>query len=71
MSQNGKGDSPRNCFSKQYKDNYDAIFRSKEKNAAQAIPVKTSEQEAGKGKQTVQQATEGIPSRLSDMQGVR
>ena len=68
---NGKGDAPRNCFSKQYKDNYDAIFRSKEKNAAQAIPVKTSEQEAGKGEQTVQQATEGIPSRLSDVQGVR
>jgi len=68
---NGKGDAPRNCFSKHYKDNYDAIFRSKEKNAAQAIPVKTSEQEAGKREQTVQQATEGIPSRLSDVQGVR
>lgn len=24
---NGKGDSPRNCFSKQYRTNYDAIFR--------------------------------------------
>tara|TARA_R110000787_G_scaffold39265_6_gene98610 strand:- start:967 stop:1116 length:150 start_codon:yes stop_codon:yes gene_type:complete len=22
---NGKGDSPRNCFSKNYKDNYDQI----------------------------------------------
>jgi hypothetical protein len=22
---NGKGDSPRNCFSKKFKDNYDAI----------------------------------------------
>ena len=22
---NGKGDSPRNCFSKQFKDNYDSI----------------------------------------------
>jgi len=62
---NGKGDAPRNCFSKQYKDNYETIFGTK-KN-----PVKTSEQEAGKGKQTVQQATEGIPSRLSDVQGVR
>ena len=68
---NGKGDAPRNCFSKQFKDNYDAIFRSKEKNAAQAIPVKTSEQGAGKGEQTVQQATEGIPSRLFDVRSVR
>ena len=65
MSQNGKGDSPRNCFSKQFKDNYETINWSKK------ISVKTSEQEAGKGKQTVQQVTEGIPSRLSDVQGVR
>ena len=62
---NGKGDAPRNCFSKQFKDNYETINWSK-KN-----PVKTSEQEAGKGEQTVQQVTEGIPSRLSDVQGVR
>jgi len=61
---NGKGDAPRNCFSKQFKDNYETINWSKK------IPVKTSEQEAGKGKQTVQQATEGIPSRLSDVLGV-
>ena len=65
MSQNGKGDSPRNCFSKQFKDNYETINWSKK------ISVKTSEQEAGKGEQTLQQATEGIPSRLSDVQGVR
>ena len=63
--QNGKGDSPRNCFSKQFKDNYETINWSKK------ISVKTSEQEAGKGEQTLQQATEGIPSRLSDVQGVR
>lgn len=25
--QNGKGDAPRNCFSKAYKDNFDDIFR--------------------------------------------
>lgn len=24
---NGKGDSPRNCFSEEYRENYDAIFR--------------------------------------------
>ena len=63
--QNGKGDSPRNCFSKQFKDNYETINWSK-KNA-----VKTSEQEASKREQALQQATEGIPSRLSDVQGVR
>ena len=62
---NGKGDAPRNCFSKQFKDNYETINWSKK------ISVKTSEQEAGKGEQTLQQVTEGIPSRLSDVQGVR
>ncbi len=25
---NGKGDAPRNCFSEQYRDNYDRIFRT-------------------------------------------
>ena len=63
--QNGKGDSPRNCFSKQFKDNYETINWSKK------ISAKTSEQKAGKGEQTVQQATERIPSRLSNVQGVR
>ena len=28
MSQNGKGDSPRNCFSQAYRENYDAIFKN-------------------------------------------
>lgn len=27
---NGKGDSPRNCFSKQYRDNFDEIFGKKD-----------------------------------------
>ena len=27
MSQNGKGDSPRNCYSAKYRKNYDEIFR--------------------------------------------
>ena len=26
---NGKGDSPRNCFSQQYRENFDRIFRGK------------------------------------------
>ena len=25
---NGKGDSPRSCFSQDYRDNYDRIFRT-------------------------------------------
>lgn len=25
---NGKGDAPRNCFSEQYRTNYDRIFRT-------------------------------------------
>lgn len=28
---NGKGSSPRSCFSKEYKNNYDEIFRKKSK----------------------------------------
>ena len=31
--QNGKGDSPRNVFSKQYKKNYELINWSKKKNS--------------------------------------
>ena len=30
---NGKGDSPRSCFSKEYRDNYDHIFRTKKYDA--------------------------------------
>ena len=29
MSKNGKGSSPRNCFSEQYRINYDRIFKKK------------------------------------------
>ncbi len=28
----GKGDRPRNCFSKKYRDNYDSINWNKEEN---------------------------------------
>jgi len=31
-STNGKGDKPRSCFSKQFKDNYDEIFRKKKES---------------------------------------
>ncbi len=29
MSQNGKGDSPRNCFSKEFRDGWDFAFKKK------------------------------------------
>jgi hypothetical protein len=29
---NGKGDAPRNCFSEQYRENYDSIFRKEERS---------------------------------------
>jgi hypothetical protein len=31
-NQAGKGDKPRNCFSKKYRDNYDAINWNKKKS---------------------------------------
>jgi hypothetical protein len=31
-NQNGKGDKPRNCFSKKYKKNYDSINWGKKKS---------------------------------------
>lgn len=36
----GKGDRPRNCFSKQFKDNYESIFR---KTAAEWAKVENAE----------------------------
>ena len=33
MSQNGKGDKPRSCFSEKFKDNYDFIFGKKKKKS--------------------------------------
>lgn len=36
----GKGDKPRNCFSKQYKDNFDQInWKSKTKNKSDTKKV--------------------------------
>jgi hypothetical protein len=29
----GKGSAPRNCFSREYRDNWDAIFRKSERDA--------------------------------------
>jgi hypothetical protein len=53
---NGKGSRPRNCFSAQYRDNYETIFGTK-KNTTEA-----REQEARKTEQTVHSAAQGVPS---------
>lgn len=34
----GKGDKPRSCFSKKYKDNYDQIKWPKQKKKSQTLP---------------------------------
>ena len=57
--QKGKGDNPRNCFSRQFKDNYETINWSK-KN-----PAKESEQEAGETEQRVLKDQQGSLSRES------
>jgi hypothetical protein len=36
-SQAGKGDSPRNCFSQNYRDNYDLIVWNKDKKSEYSI----------------------------------
>ena len=40
----GKGSKPRNCFTKEFKENYDKIFRkkAKKKNKPYEISKKTS-----------------------------
>lgn len=51
----GKGDKPRNCFSEQFRNNYEAIKWTK-KNTAQA-----SQQETGKGTGNIQGTKNRIP----------
>ena len=41
---NGKGDSPRNCFSKAYKSNYDTINWGRSKNSFKSIFVEDREE---------------------------
>lgn len=36
-NQNGKGDSPRNIFSEEYRSNYDDIFRKPSKKSAKKL----------------------------------
>lgn len=45
---NGKGDSPRNCFSDSYRENYDNIFRKKVIDGAEKNhkPVSTDDKNA-------------------------
>lgn len=42
---NGKGDSPRNCFTNTFRDNYDDIFRKKDKVDVTEAPEETQEPE--------------------------
>lgn len=39
----GKGDSPRNCFSDAYRDNYDAIFRKPKEKPCKCKDCKNHE----------------------------
>jgi len=53
-NQNGKGDAPRNCFSEEYRQNYDLVFRKvkpviKRKSKKQvSVPVEGDEGRFGK-----------------------
>lgn len=40
MTQNGKGDAPRNCFSDWFRDNYDGIDWGKQKPVKKGRPRK-------------------------------
>ena len=62
---NGKGDSPRNCFSKQYKDNYETI------NWTKKNPTTESKQEASKAKQALFESYQAAQERSSDLRGMR
>ena len=60
MSDGGKGDRPRNCYSNQFRDNYDAIFRSKKNRNTEADTTQASEQEASKREQTLQRIKDRV-----------
>lgn len=50
MSGNGKGDAPRNCFSEDFRNNYDQIFRkAKRAKAKEALPIIAVPVAPGKG----------------------
>jgi len=47
---NGKGDSPRNCFSQKFRDNYDIIFGNKNHdNSRDTEKDKRSRDQASEG----------------------
>ena len=56
----GKGDRPRNCFSNQFRDNYDAIFRAKKNRNVETDTVETSQQETSKREQTLQRIKDRV-----------
>lgn len=46
----GEGDIPRNCFSEQYRDNYDAIFRRKPRQPHLNLGITASRPARGRKK---------------------
>ena len=59
----GKGDRPRNCYSNQFRNNYDEIFRKPKKNRnVEAHNVETSQQETSKREQTLQRIKDRVSS---------
>jgi hypothetical protein len=62
---NGKGDAPRNCFSKQYKDNYETINWSKTKS------FESREQEEESSKRAIQEITDAVLNWQPDVHGMR
>lgn len=59
-SQAGKGDKPRNCFSKEFKDNYDNIKWSKNLDLTQ-IKAQTGKREAKNSKKSSSNSTHAMP----------
>jgi len=63
---NGKGDSPRSCFSEQYRDNYDHIFRTKKYDAVfQTITAPDWKRALERAKATRNQVAEQIRAKAA------
>jgi hypothetical protein len=60
-SQAGKGDKPRNCFSKQFKDNYDEIKWSKTLDLTQ-IKAQTAKREAKNSQKSSSNSSYTMPN---------
>lgn len=59
-SQAGKGDKPRNCFSKEFKNNYDNIKWSKNLDLSQ-IKAQNRKREAKNSKKSSSNSTHAMP----------